>query len=497
MNKNETSPPLIKRIMADRWTKRFLILVAGIVTMIFLTVAIINFYGAMKWNAAKRQLQENGFPIQWSELVPPGVPDEENFAMSPLFKDLMNWELKPDGTVDMDAMNVAIEELNKKLPNEVRNLDGYKLNRQESQERFDQRIKKRGEDLFKTIESVDHLLGWVKPTLEEVERALERPHCRFPIRYEDHHMALLPHLSHLRTLVQSFHVRMVSNLDNDRPKEAFQDLRILLRMQKLLENEPILISKLVYAAQLAMTMNAVQEGIHRGAWSESQMKEIIESLREVNMLEQSAQGMKGEQLFFSGISESMIDGTLVGEELGIGVGQGLGAIPSGLIRLNVALNAQLHLERARTEEEIEQRDLSRELVPFEDRLETLPWYGLLVRMLFPALDKAEEKMVQSQALVHSGLTSLEIERYFMKNKKLPDDLADLELGDAIYLKDPFSGDQLKYRKEGDDNYLIYSVNINRTEDGGTEVMDRDRVDRKKGDLLWLRLPLPEEEESEE
>jgi hypothetical protein len=51
--------------------------------------------------------------------------------------------------------------------------------------------------------------------------------------------------------------------------------------------------------------------------------------------------------------------------------------------------------------------------------------------------------------------------------------------------DVISGQPLKYRREADSQFVLYSVGWNETDDGGVAGIDKDgAVDTQSGDWIW-------------
>ena len=75
-----------------------------IFTVLTLTTLVALFYaeedwrGARAWAAAKRELQAKGESLEWSDFIPPPVPDDQNLAMAPLFVRALAYQMIPELT---------------------------------------------------------------------------------------------------------------------------------------------------------------------------------------------------------------------------------------------------------------------------------------------------------------------------------------------------------------------------------------------------------------
>src|SRR5438874_463439 len=61
-----------------------------LITLIALVVAEENFRGKRAWEKYKREAEARGVKFDLLAFIPPPVPDEQNFAMTPLFKKLFD-----------------------------------------------------------------------------------------------------------------------------------------------------------------------------------------------------------------------------------------------------------------------------------------------------------------------------------------------------------------------------------------------------------------------
>ena len=73
-------------------------------------------------------------------------------------------------------------------------------------------------------------------------KALQRSGSKFPVRYEEHIGALLPHLAYLMRMGKSFMVRMLWHLEKGETDKAFHDVMLIRKLADTIDDEPILIS---------------------------------------------------------------------------------------------------------------------------------------------------------------------------------------------------------------------------------------------------------------
>jgi len=120
---------------------------------------------------------------------------------------------------------------------------------------------------------------------------------------------------------------------------------------------------------------------------------------------------------------------------------------------------------------------------------------MLLEMLEPAVVRIIELSHQNKTNVQSLVTILALLRHKGDKGFCPENLQ--ELITTGYLKklpaDPYSDKPLVYKKT-DDNFILYSVGPNFTDDGGEPGKDsygRVRKWRKNGDTVFWPLPKPQ------
>ncbi|HTI99564.1 MAG TPA: hypothetical protein VL527_11835, partial [Dongiaceae bacterium] len=78
-----TCIPPIRRLLAAMLRRRFLVL-AGLITLIALFYAEENWRGRRAWNEYRQAREAAGIHFDLKEVAPPPVPDDENFALTPV-----------------------------------------------------------------------------------------------------------------------------------------------------------------------------------------------------------------------------------------------------------------------------------------------------------------------------------------------------------------------------------------------------------------------------
>jgi hypothetical protein len=117
-------------------------------------------------------------------------------------------------------------------------------------------------------------------------------------------------------------------------------------------------------------------------------------------------------------------------------------------------------------------------------------------MLFPNLSPAVKKFAYAQTSVNLARVAIALERYHLAHGGYPESLDALAPQFIDKLPHDIIGGQpsqspgpasqpLHYRRTADDQFVLYSVGWNETDDGGTVGLKKDgRVDVNTGDWVW-------------
>src|SRR4051812_19086402 len=74
-----------------------------LITLIALAWAIENARGYHAWKKYRKEWEARGEVFEMAKLIPPEVPDEKNFAMTPLLKPLFQYTIGSNSMVWMDT----------------------------------------------------------------------------------------------------------------------------------------------------------------------------------------------------------------------------------------------------------------------------------------------------------------------------------------------------------------------------------------------------------
>lgn len=509
--------------------KRVLFGLACFATLIALFYAEEDWRGWHDWNQFQQSWEAKGEKLDFTSVIPPAVPDAQNFALTPvvascyeMYFDKNGHELKPRNTNVVDRLSllswrdISYENQREKAPDSAGWLAAEKMDLKAWQAFFRSppptnsiltnsfpvapQPQTPADDILLALSRYDSVI-------EEIRQASRLPDSRFPLTYdsEDSFSILLPHLGALENCVRAVRLRSVAELEKNNTGLAVEDVRLGLYLANAIRTETFPISQLVRVSMLEIALQPVWEGLAEHRWSEPQLISMDEELKKLDFLADCQKAQKTEIVFPAQEASFLRCHRDYDNQFAR-----MGVNYSGDARFKFALYRympggwfyQSALKNSRTlmgylpavnlesgtisPAVIRQADAAaRNGVSFFDPLDSLKkmfnaeflWQGNFLR-----------KIAAGQIYVNLARTAIALERCRLARGEFP------ELLDALapqFIKkiphDVIGGGPLKYRRTGDGQFVVYSVGWNETDDGGVVVFSKDNkpsADLTQGDWVW-------------
>jgi len=461
-----------------KFLRRLCRAVVGLIGLVAAFYVVENWRGKYAWEKYRHEREALGDSFEWSSIVPPPVPDAENFAATPLFA-----ELFPKSP---EHPHLAAA----KLPECPTAAGNWRVGRVENLA------------AWQTCFSNDNLLAALSkydPILTEIADASHRPKCRFPIRYEDNYRARHPHLRHLLQLAGDYRLRALAELAAGQTDRALADVRFCLRLANFLEDEPLLVSYNVrngIQGILDLAIQPVWEGLAAHRWTNAQLDVLQAEFGRVDQFNTLAKAMRGERLSsFDVISWAIKQPVRVRVKL-LQTSEdtrtesyAFGVAPIGWWYRNLLTADRFHTETYLLAIDAEHRMIKPLLVSkIDNTISVTTPYNVLWKLIIPSVASIAKKTAQSQTALDQVVTACALERYRLAKGELPEKLD--ALVPAFIAKVPhdvIDGQPLRYRRTAADQFVLYSVGWDETDDGGQIVLPHDkssRPDFDKGDWVW-------------
>jgi len=503
--------------------KRSLFGLACLATLIALFYAEEDWRGWHAWNKFKHEWEAQGEKFDFTSVVPPPVPDDQNFAMAPIWVESMKAALGPKNSRQWFGDNFA-ENGRTNFVNRIFNMpltdnDSYwRTNGQGNWEKATLTDLKPWQNYYRALAAKtnsfpaapqpqspaqDVLLALSKydSTIEEMRQAGQRPFSRFPLNYNRDEVwaILLPHLAALKRCTQVLQLRAIAELQNGQSDKALDDVKLELRLADAIRTEPFLISHLFRIAILQIALQPVYEGLAEHRWSDAQLVALDAELAKLEFLADYKLSMRGEMGCQNGIFDLLIRNHRELFNISSVTGSSSGPpfisslIPTGWFYQNRLRCARMMVEFYIPLADVDQQTVSPAAVRHADEVlkagtKKITPYNILERMLFPALGNAVEKFARAQSSVDSARVAVALERYRLAHGEFPgslDTLAPQFLEKVPH--DIIGGQPLHYRRTSDGQFVLYSVGWNERDDGGVVVLTKGStpsVDINQGDWVW-------------
>lgn len=509
---------LFRWFFSRRTLGRILVGLAALVTLVALVCTEESWRGKRAWERYKHELEAQGEKLDWNNYVPPPVPDQQNFAMTPFLAPL--FDFNPSPRKEGQSLWRDTNGYNRISSFQGRLGTAEQATADHDQPRTEQRMTDlqgwaaaltshtnqapaaAAPSLTRAEAAADVLRGLAKDDLivEELRSASQRPYARFNVRYEEDFAPaiLLPQLACMKSATVLFQVRASAELALDQTDQAWADTKMALYLADTLKDEPFLISKLVQVAIVHLSLKPIWEGLAGHKWSDAQLAEIELRLGQINLLADAA--MRGERALSLRTIEQLRDhGIIDAEDSSKRLPRLASLLLGGFFyqnELSIARTYQqffLPVADAANQRMFPSRAVANDTALQDALAGGFRPYKLFARMLLPALVGAETKFAFGQTRVNQAIVACALERYRLAEGRFPESLEPLSPRFLPSMPhDVITGAPFIYRRAPDGQFILYSVGWNEKDDGGAIVLpggkDHKR-DLTEGDWVW-KYPTP-------
>jgi hypothetical protein len=510
--------------------RRFLFGLACLATLIAVAYVEEDWRGKHDWEKFKRQWEAKGEKFDYASVIPPPVPDDQNFAMAPIWVESMKAVLGPTNSLQWFGgytENGRTNFVDRLYMSTTDGTDPGPTNGAGNWQLSTVTDLKPWQDYYRTLATrtnlfpiapqpqspaQDVLLALSKYDLaiEELREASRRFYSRFPLDYDTQPLVaiLLPHLTDVKRCSQVLRLRAVAEVQMGQSDKALADVKLMLSMANSIRDEPFLISHLVRIAIVNIALQPIYEGLADHKWSDAQLADLERELTKLDLLSSYKVGMRGEMVlcqigdieYLRRYPEQIpnLAGTATPSSPGF-----LWLIPDGWFYQNELNCARMMLEFYLPAVDPNQRIVSPSAIRKADTaaeadVKHVGPYNVFERMILPALGAASKKFAWAQESVDLARVAIALEHYRLARGEYPESLDALAPQFMAKIPHDIIGGQpsqssgpasqpLHYRRTSDGQFVLYSVGWNETDDGGVMVLYKDssdRVDISKGDWVW-------------
>ncbi|MGA2869662.1 MAG: hypothetical protein ABSF34_10940 [Verrucomicrobiota bacterium] len=521
----------IRWLFCWRNFQRFLFGLACFATLIALFYAEENWRGEHDWEKYKLAEEAKGEKFDWQSVVPPPVPDDQNFAMSPVWiaeerYTFQNTPKRAEAWYGDRIYSAEVSRLFPLMPVQVSGLAGtnaWVYRPRTLPEQPDVRNEwaaarftdlKPWQSYYRALEitnpavdiptsrqpqspAADVLLalGKYDPVIEQLRADSHLPYSRFPVIYDTNDPAdiLLPHLAATQRIAQVLNLHGLAELDNDQPNGTFDDIKLSFRLIDASRTDPFLISHLVRLALLNLTLQPVWEGLAKHEWSDDQLVALDADLARLDFLADYETSLHSERAGKIAIIHFLQHQRSPGKLKGfLNIISNNHNYPNANTLRNwlyyfLAPNgwfeeSKINLSRYSAEYEIPVANstaqvvsVSKDNIALAAQTTEIQRGNFIRQILIPAWwGDPSEKFAYGQTCVNLARIAIALERYRLAHGEFPESLDPLAPQFMSELPhDIINGQPLHYRRTADGQFVLYSVGWNETDDGGVVIMKHD------------------------
>ncbi len=476
-----------------------LIVLAALVTLAAVLITEENWRGKRAWENYRRAAEARGERLDLAFVVPPPVPDDQNFFCAPIvanaLKNRMNFNIYRG---DSERWPTNGGNWQKGKLTDLTQWQQYFRTYGQSPEGKTNGFPVAAQPQTPAAD-VLLALSIFNPALEELRQASQRPHARLPLHYENGFEVvgdLMPWLANEKRYAQFLQLRILAELQAGQGQPALDDVKLLLRVIDTIRDEPFLISHLVRIAMQAIAVQPVYEALAQHRWNDAQLADLEATLATKDYLADFQFAMRGERTCAISAIEAMRRTREMTSYSGEGdasqiVTNSLRWSPSAFFFQNELAFCQLYEQFVLPLVDLTNRTVSVAAcrtaeAAYKEQAKHWSFYKVLARMTFPAYSKAVNKFVLIQSQVDLARVACALERFRLAHGNYPESLEVLAPQFTKTLPhDIINGQPLHYRRSDDGKFALYSVGLDDKDDGGRIFLTKSgSVDREKGDWVW-------------
>ncbi len=456
--------------------RRLLIALGALLVLLIMFHLVENWRGRHAWKQWK-QAREAAGDFNPTALIPPEVPDAENFARAPRIAEF----IAPDPKIPSPSLPILPAALS-----EAGTMGDWKMARTADLEGLKSKLN---------VKDLKEVLAPWEGELAALSEAAQRPHCRLLTSYED--MDAIPTLLGLRSRARMLTLRALISLREKRTDAALADVLTGLRVAGHLQKEPHLISQLLRTAYVNVVMQPIWEGVQDHRWNGAQIKQLQEALAPIDLVDSFSRAWRSERIYGAKSLESIANTSLWSRPQMLGytgdqepsrmqallwtVLSPKGWVYQNLLRIDQHYTTQF-LDVFDPANHCIHASASRKATEAMQQMRRGP-YTTLAMISTPALNGQNLRVARAQSALDLAIIACALERYRLEKGRYPETLAALV---PTYLPkapvDVVEGQSLHYAP-GREGFTLYSLGWNLTDEGG-QVAPKDS--ESQGDWVWSK-----------
>lgn len=463
---------------------------AVLITGIVIAYHVERWRGQKAWNTYRQAAEKRGVKLALKDYLPPPIPDADNYAAIPAVQ--AYFQADAEGRKAPELMPSY-----KGIPKAT--LESRRRGYDTLQEWRDSLIKS-GAKFTPTDNPAKDLLAIIRqeaPELQQLRDAASRRGCRFPTAWENGFDAKQPHTPLFMKAARLFALNARAHFGAGDPQGAASEVGHLFRMYEALRTEPALISGLASITALSFALDSIRDGLLERAWTEPELTFLQTKLQSLNPLALLQFALESERALANLELERMVarnfdpySQSTLSWKLGIRL-YPRGWLYFNQVEYNIMIDEHIGFLKpiaSRHSDWIPSHSTAKERL--RQRIGDSSWSNLkyvLMLEFFPAFESFEGKFKLVHTQVQQTQIACALELHRLAHQSFPEKL------DALVPRflpaiptDICDGQPLRYRRE-EKGYTVWSVGINRVDDGG-KPEKRNTPWGEQKDWVWTFAP---------
>jgi hypothetical protein len=458
------------------WTIGFM------VSVLSLFYAVELWRGKQAWAGLVREAQLLGEPLGFEALIPPPVPDQQNFAKAALFAPLFeaSWSTNAFSPREQKNHQVLLDLPRGPYPNwQAKSWPWLEQERTDlhawAEYYLDQRLPSGTPESY--ARSLLQALDKYATNLNQLRDFSVRPYCRFPLPYDRQMLGAPTHLVALRGVIRMLASRASAQLELQELEGALADTQLALRLVDYSRQQPWAAAARVRTHLTVTALQPIWEGLADRKWTAQQLAGLQNQLEALKLSADYLAQLRADALAMTTFVETLMPTTRSSPRLDFQMdadGQRSLNLFHWLHPVGWSLQDQAAIRRFQFEYAAAFAAVKGQTHPSGRRRAHVlfsssdPLFPVFVIPKVRAMaEDSQESSQFSQTAVNLATLACALERYRLDRGRFPETLAALAPQFLAQLPpDLITGEPLKYRRDSENHFLLYSVGLNHTDEGG-------------------------------
>jgi hypothetical protein len=273
----------------------------------------------------------------------------------------------------------------------------------------------------------------------------------------------------IKQVVQSLSIAGIYYSCTNQPQKAYEAAMDHLRLGQSLSNNPGLINHLVQVAMLGIGVSNVREIINRTSLDENQLLQLQKFLQHISKATTLSPALHSEICYcleYKNIVRNLPMNRWAMNERAKQYAAAL--LPKNMTMVLEAYQRMIEIDQLPVQEQLPK------VCEIVKEATDASAFIFMPKITLPSMKIIFTNHLRVRANMDCAITALGVERYRLKEGKLPETVDDLVPGylPQVYL-DPFDGRPLRYKRT-EPGYMVYTIGEDGVDDGGRAQDPNDR-----------------------